>query len=81
MQIPDIIHFITTGGIILIFKIPLLVLIFLYMLFLLIILSRLKAFDRIVQIPASGASSKLRLLAAIQLALAISLFFLTLVIV
>ena len=65
----------------LLLKIPLLLLIFLYMLFLFIVLSRIKAFDRVIHISASNASRNLRLFTQIQFVLTISLFIITLVIV
>jgi len=81
MQIPNLIDLLFHTQGILILKIPILILIALYVLFLFIVISRLRAFDRIIQIPAQNASGLLRLLAFVQLILALSLFFLTLIIV
>ncbi len=81
MQIPDITQFVFQGAGILIFKIPLLLLLGIYVLFTFIVINRIKAFNRIVTIAASHASSSLQALALIQFFLALSLFLLAIVIV
>jgi hypothetical protein len=81
MQIPDITQFVFQGAGILIFKIPLLLLLGIYVLFTFIVINRIKAFNRIVNIAASHASSSLQALALIQFVLALSLFLLAIVIV
>lgn len=65
---------------ILILKIPLLILILLYALFLFIVISRIKALNRTMTIQAGGASNTLQTLAIVQLILAVSLFLITLAI-
>jgi hypothetical protein len=81
VEIPNITDFFFQGSGLLLFKVPLLILIFIYILFLFIVVSRIKALNRAVNIVASHASQTLQLFAYIQFFLAISLFLITLVIV
>lgn len=81
MELPSITDFIFQGSGILILKIPILILLFIYALFLFIVINRIKAFNRIVDIASAHASSTLQLFAWIQFFLAVSLFFVALVIV
>lgn len=81
MEIPDIASFIFQGNGIWIIKIPVLILIFLYVIFLFIVINRIKAFNRIVTIASAHASSTLEAFALIQFFLALSLFLLAIVIV
>lgn len=73
--------FLFQGAGILILKIPLLILILLYALFLFIVINRIKALNRTMTIVAGGTSHILQTLALIQFLLAVSLFLLALVIV
>jgi len=63
------------------FKIPFLALVLLYAIFTFIVVSRIKALNRLVYISASRTSDIIRLVALIQFFMALSLFFITLVIV
>lgn len=71
---------ITENGI-LFFKIPILVLLFVYLIFLFIIIQRVNALNRTITIIAAYASRILQIIAITQFLLALSLFFLALVIV
>lgn len=81
MDLPNLLNFLSQINSITLLKIPILLLLFIYAVFLFIIIYRIKAFNRIVHIASSQASVTLQMLAIIQFFLAISLFFLTLVIV
>lgn len=80
-QFPNLTDLLFHGTGILVIKIPLLILIFLYALFLFIVISRIKALNRTVTITAGNASHALQTAATIQFFLAISLFLITLAIV
>jgi hypothetical protein len=77
----DIITFIQNGGVLFIFKILLLIAIFVYILFTIIIISRVRALNRTIYLAASHASMALLILSIISFLLAVSLFIATLVIV
>lgn len=74
---PNITDFLFKGGGILIFKIPLLAMILVYVLFLFIVINRIKALNRTMTIQANGASNLLQTIAAAQCILAFLLFLLT----
>ena len=77
----DIFGLLPQGSLMLAFKIPLLVLLFLYTVFSFIVLNRVKAFNRIVQIQSSNASTTIHLFAILYFLLPLSLFLICLVIV
>jgi hypothetical protein len=81
MEIPNITDFIFFGGGKLIIKIPLLILLFVYIIFTFIVIQRINAFNRTITIIAAYASRVLQIVAVIQFFLALSLFLLALVIV
>lgn len=84
MDTAAIINFITAfqeNGVEFIFKILLLAAIFVYMLFSLILISRVKALNRTIFLAAAGASAMLQLVTVIFFLLAVSLFIATIVIV
>jgi hypothetical protein len=83
MEIPNIniTEFFFQGTGMLLFKIPILILLFVYIVFLFIVFSRIKALNRAVTIVAAHASQTIQLFALVQLLLAISLFLITIVIV
>jgi hypothetical protein len=81
MEFPEITNFLLHGNWILVIKAPILLLIFLYSIFIFIVISRIKALNRTLQIKASQASKTLQTLSVVHLALTISLFIITLVIV
>jgi hypothetical protein len=81
MEIPNITDFIFQGSGILIFKIPILILLFVYVIFTFIVIQRINALNRTINIVASHASRLLQLFAIIQFFLSLSLFLLCLVIV
>jgi len=81
MEFPNLTDFLLQGSGIIIFKIPLLVLLFIYLLFLFIVINRIKAFNRIVTIASGHASATLQIFAVLHFFLALSLFLIALVIV
>ena len=78
---PDISNFLLQGSWVVVIKIPVLLLMFLYCIFAFIVVSRIKALNRTVEVSAAGGTKTIQTLAIIQLLLAISLFALTLVII
>lgn len=83
MDIPeiDITAFIFQGTGILVFKIPVLILLFIYIIFTFIVIQRINALNRTVNVVAVHASQLLQVFAYVQFFLALSLFLLCLVIV
>ena len=81
MNFPNINDLIFSDSGMLLFKIPLLILIFLYALFCFIVINRIAALNRIVHIASAHASATLQIVAIVQFFLAVSLFILTIVIV
>jgi hypothetical protein len=81
MQLPNITEILFHTNGILILKIPFLILLFLYALFLFIVISRIRALNRTITVTAGAASQILRIAAVLQFVLAVSLFLITLVIV
>jgi hypothetical protein len=82
MELPSsILDFLFQGAGIWLFKLPILVLLFLYIIFLFIVINRINALNRTVTIVAANASRILQVFAFIQFLLALSLFLLALVIV
>jgi hypothetical protein len=81
MDTLNIANFFTIGLGMLFFKIPLLILIFLYALFTFIVINRIKALNRAILITSANAAKMLQLLAILHFILVISLFIITLVIV
>jgi hypothetical protein len=81
MEFPNLADFLLQGSGIIILKIPILILLFIYALFQFIVINRIRAFNRIVHIAAAHASVTLQIFAVVQFFLALSLFFLALVIV
>ncbi len=79
--LPDLITLFQTQGLAFIFKVLLLVLLFVYILFNFIVYSRVKALNRTIYLAAANASSLLQFITLLSLLLAISLFIATLVIV
>ncbi len=77
----DVLTFFQTGGILFIFKILLLALIFVYAIFTFIVLNRVRALNRTIFLAAAHASATLQILTIISFLLAVSLFIITLVIV
>jgi hypothetical protein len=69
------------GAGILVFKIPILILLFVYIIFTFIVIQRVNALNRTINVVAAHASRLLQVFAVIQFFLAISLFLLCLVIV
>ncbi len=81
---PDLISFFSfaqTEGINLTFKLLLLGLVFVYILFTLIVISRVKVLNRTLNLSANKASAIIQTTSAIFLILGISLFLITIVIV
>lgn len=78
--ITDIQSVIADNGI-LFFKIPILILLFVYLIFLFIIIQRINALNRTITIIAAYASRILQIFAIVQFFLALSLFLLAIVIV
>ncbi len=81
MNIPNLSDLLVQGNAVLLFKIPILILIALYALFLFIVIQRIRALNRAVRIISANASQVLMIFVIIQFFLALSLFFLTIVIV
>jgi hypothetical protein len=81
MEIPSITDFIFFSTGILIIKIPLLILLFVYIIFTFIVIQRINALNRTVTVVAANASRVIQLFAIFQFFLALSLFLLALVIV
>ena len=83
MDVPEfnITDFIFQGTGILVFKIPVLILLFVFVIFTFIIIQRVNALNRTINIVATHASRLLQIFTIIQFFLAISLFLLCLVIV
>ena len=81
LAIPNITELLFQGTGILLFKIPILILIFIYAIFLFIVINRINAFNRVINIVSGHASKTLQLFAIFQFMLALSLFFIALVIV
>lgn len=81
MEIPNLLDFLFQGAGILIFKIPILILLIVYIIFLFIVIQRINALNRTITIVAAHASRLLQLFAIILFFLALSLFLLALVIV
>jgi hypothetical protein len=79
MELPNLTQFFSSGKGLLVLKAPILLLMFLYILFLLIVLSRIKALNRTLQIEAARASSIMQILAVIQLLLTVALFVATII--
>jgi len=79
--LPDLITLFQTQGLAFIFKVLLLVLLFVYILFNFIVYSRVRALNRTIYLAAANASSFLQFVTLLSLLLAISLFVATLVIV
>lgn len=77
----DIFTFFQEDGVLLIFKVLLLALIFVYIIFSFIVLNRVRSLNRTIYLAAAGASATLQLLTIISFIVAISLFIATLVIV
>jgi hypothetical protein len=76
-----IFQFAQTTGVLLLFKILLLVLLFVYAIFAFIVMNRIKALNRTVYITSSNASGTLQFLSLLFFFLTVSLFILTIVIV
>lgn len=81
METLNLADFFLQGQGILLFKIPLLILLFLYSVFLFIVLNRIRAFNRVVHITSANASPTIQTFAVIHFVLSLSLFLLALVIV
>ena len=81
MELPNITDFLLHGSGIVVLKIPILALLLIYILFLFIVMNRIKAFNRIVHIASAHASVTLQFFAVLQFFLALSLFLVALVIV
>lgn len=81
MEIPNITDLIFQGAGIWVLKIPILILLFLYIVFLFIVINRIKALNRTIEIASANASKTLQIMAIIQFFFAVSLFLLALVIV
>jgi hypothetical protein len=81
MEIPNLIDFLFQGAGVLLFKIPILILLFVYIIFLFIVIQRINALNRTVTVVAANASKTIQLFAIIQFFLALSLFLLAIVIV
>ena len=73
--------YVQTEGILLVFKILLLILIFVYSIFSFIVFNRVRSLNRTIYLAAAGASSALQLLTLLSFLVAVSLFILTIVIV
>lgn len=80
MELPNITQFLFSRKGLLILKAPILLLMFMYILFILIVLSRIKALNRTLQIDAASASNTMQLLTVIQLILTVALFVATIMI-
>ncbi|MEK7571519.1 MAG: DUF5657 family protein [Patescibacteria group bacterium] len=80
MELASITDLIFTNGILL-FKIPILILLLVYVIFTFIVVNRIRAFNRILHIASAHASVTIQIVAIIQFLLALSLFLLALVIV
>lgn len=76
-----IFQFVQTTGILLLFKILILVLLFVYAIFAFIVMNRIKSLNRTVSLSGGNASSTLQFLTGLSFFLAISLFIATIVIV
>lgn len=81
MEIPNLFDLLFQGAGIWVFKIPILMLLLVYIIFLFIVIQRINALNRTVNIVASYASKTLQTFAIVQFFLALSLFLLALVIV
>lgn len=81
MELPNLINFLFEGIGIWVFKIPILILLAVYAVFVFIVIQRINALNRTITIVASNASKTLQLFAVIQFFLALSLFLLAIVIV
>ncbi|MGH7204348.1 MAG: DUF5657 family protein [Candidatus Levyibacteriota bacterium] len=77
----DIISLFQTDNIFFLFKVLLLVLIFVYILFTFVVLNRVQALNRTIYLAAAHASLLLQILTFISFLLAVSLFIATIVIV
>jgi hypothetical protein len=84
MNTPDIITILTNlqqGGIEFVFKILLLIALFVFILFAIILINRVRALNRTIYLAADAASATLQILVVIILFVAVSLFVAALVIV
>lgn len=77
----NILQFIPDNALLLVFKVLLLVLMFVFILFSFIIVSRVRTLDRTLSLTAANASAFLKVVAFFIFMAAISLFIITLVIV
>jgi len=77
----NFIDLLSQGAGILIFKIPILILLFVYTIFTFIVIQRINALNRTINVIAAHASQLLQIFAVIQCLLALSLFLVCLVIV
>lgn len=80
-DIPNITTFFQESGIHLIFKVLVLTLLFVFIIFNLIVVTRIKTLNRTLSLTAAHASAFIQIAAAIILFASISLFIITLVIV
>jgi hypothetical protein len=77
----SIFQFFQTEGLLLVFKILILVLLFVYILFAFIVVNRVRALNRSIYISSASASATLQFLTILFMLLGISLFIATIVIV
>jgi hypothetical protein len=77
----DVLTFFQDNGLLFIFKILLLVLVFVYIVYTIIIINRVRALNRTIYLAAAHASLTLQILSIISFLLAVSLFIITIVIV
>ncbi|MBA3724755.1 MAG: hypothetical protein H0W89_07805 [Candidatus Levybacteria bacterium] len=77
----DILSFFQTEGLLLIFKVLILVLIFVYIIFSFIVINRVKSLTRTINLAAAKASATLQFISVLFFFIAISLFIATIVIV
>lgn len=80
-EVLNVFQFFQTDGLLLVFKILILVLLFVYAIFAFIVYNRIRALNRSIYISSSNASATLRFMTLVFFFMAISLFILTLVIV
>jgi hypothetical protein len=84
MNVTDVITILTSfqnGGVEFVFKIMMLIAQFVFILFAIILINRVRAMNRTIYLAANAASATLQILTVIILLVAVSLFIATLVIV
>lgn len=81
MELANVLDFLFQGAGIWLFKLPILILLFVYIIFLFIIIQRINALNRSITVASANASKTIQLFAVIHFFLALSLFLLAIVIV